>query len=225
MFGDVKGLGEGTDYGACQSFFRRRSLSSHNHLCNRDRRILQPFMCSPIKPMANRFSRNKEGMRPNFLRIIIRHIRNGRVRDQVPHVRFPLATVSPSPHGLIAHPLMLDELLSKRSHDNVSRSITRSQTSPTQTTSSTCCRSPMPTSRSASKGVGDHVVRGERSLESFVDGFEKRGSRTFSASLSASPADAPQRRGLPLARPRIAGDTACLLDAIATALSADHLRL
>ncbi len=84
---------------------------------------------------------------------------------------FPLATVSPSLHGLIAHPLMLGQLLSKRSHDNVSRSITRSQTSPTQMTGSTCCRSPVPTSRSASKGVGDHVVRGERSLEPFVDVF------------------------------------------------------
>ena len=52
VFGDVKGLGEGTDRGACQCCFSLHAsvtLPSRN----RDRRIFQPFIRTSIKPMAD----------------------------------------------------------------------------------------------------------------------------------------------------------------------------
>jgi hypothetical protein len=52
VFGDIKGLGDGTERGAAQNFHHPDAHSLLNPACNRDRGFLQPALCTSIDVMA-----------------------------------------------------------------------------------------------------------------------------------------------------------------------------
>jgi hypothetical protein len=85
VFGDVKGLGQGTERGAAQKCHHSDALSSHPS-CNRDRGFLQPALRTSIEVMANRLPGNqKSRVQPPSHH----HILDRSVCGQVSHVRLP----------------------------------------------------------------------------------------------------------------------------------------
>ena len=87
VFGDVKGLGSGTDRGATHHIIPTRTLLL-NLSCNRNRGFLQPALCASIDVMARRLARNKKSrVQPSS-----HHCFLPGVCGQVSHVRFPTSS-------------------------------------------------------------------------------------------------------------------------------------